>query len=70
MHESNVYTMKKIANEDYFSRVIQENFKRIKEYIVKYQDTMPNIVFLIGAGNQKLGDWIVEHFLKEGTGEI
>lgn len=29
---------------------------------------MPNIIYLIGAGNRKLGDWIVEFFLNDGGG--
>jgi len=31
---------------------------------------MPNIIYLIGAGNRSLGDWIVSYFLREGGGEL
>ena len=36
--------------------------------MVKYQDVMPSIVYLIGAGNKELGNWIINYFLKNGGG--
>jgi hypothetical protein len=32
----------------------------------KYIETMPQIIYLLGAGNRDLGDWIVSQFLSEG----
>jgi hypothetical protein len=29
----------------------------------KYPEVMPSVIYLIGAGNRNLGDWIVEFFL-------
>lgn len=31
---------------------------------------MPGVVYLIGAGNRKLGDWLVESLLAEGGAEL
>ena len=36
------------------------------EYMNVYTEVMPNIIYLVGAGNRALGDWIVEYFLREG----
>lgn len=30
---------------------------------------MPSVIYLIGAGNRRLGDWIVESFLSDSGGE-
>jgi hypothetical protein len=34
--------------------------------MTKYGEIMPQIIYLIGAGNRDLGDWIVAQFLSEG----
>jgi hypothetical protein len=34
----------------------------------RYPEVMPGVVDLIGAGNRRLGDWLIESFLKEGGG--
>lgn len=36
----------------------------------RYPEVMPGVVYLIGAGNRRLGDWLVESFLAEGGGEL
>ena len=38
------------------------------EYMAVYAEVMPNVIYLVGAGNRSLGDWIVEYFLREGGG--
>jgi len=58
--------MRRIANDDHFSGIVKTNFKRIREYMTKYNETMPQIIYLLGAGNRDLGDWIVGQFLTEG----
>ena len=35
-----------------------------------YAEVMPNVIYLMGAGNRALGDWIVEYFLREGGAEL
>jgi hypothetical protein len=61
--------MRRIANDDHFASLVRTNFKRIKEYMSKYPEIMPQVVYLVGAGNRDLGDWIVAQFLSEGGAE-
>ena len=58
--------MRRISNDEAFSRLVQQNFKRMTEYMNVYTEVMPNVIYLVGAGNRALGDWIVEYFLREG----
>ena len=51
--------MRRIANDEKFAMLIKSNFKKIKQYMVKYPEIMPQVVYLVGAGNRDLGDWIV-----------
>ena len=37
--------------------------------MTKYGEIMPQIIYLICAGNRDLGDWIVAQFLSEGGAE-
>ena len=62
--------MRRISNDEAFSRLVQDNFKRMTEYMTVYAEVMPNVIYLIGAGNRALGDWVVEYFLREGGGEL
>ena len=59
LSETNARTMRRIANDEKFAMLIKSNFKKIKQYMVKYPEIMPQVVYLVGAGNRDLGDWIV-----------
>jgi hypothetical protein len=62
--------MRRIANDTAFAELVQSHFQKLKEYMGKYPEIMPGIIYLIGAGNRELGDWIVAYFLREGGGEL
>lgn len=51
--------MRQIANDEALDRLFRDNFRRIRDYMSKYPEVMPGVVYLIGAGNRKLGDWLV-----------
>jgi hypothetical protein len=70
LSESNARTMRRIANDENFGSLIKTNFKRIKQYMGKYPDVMPQVVHMVGAGNRHLGDWIVSEFLKDRGMEV
>jgi len=36
----------------------------------KYPEVMPSVIYLIGSGNRRLGDEIIEFFLSEVGGEL
>ena len=70
LNESNPLTMRQISNDESLERLFRENFRKLKEYMSKYPEVMPSVIYLIGAGNRRLGDWIVEFFLSDGGGEL
>jgi len=70
LSESNARTLRRIANDEKFASLIKSNFKRIKQYMGKYPEVMPQVVHMVGAGHRDLGDWIVAEFLKEGGAEV
>lgn len=69
LSEGNGRTMRRIANDDNFAGLIRTNFRKIRDYMVKYAEVMPQVVHLVGAGNRDLGDWIVGQFLSDGGAE-
>lgn len=62
--------MRQISNDESLEKLFRENFRKLKEYMSKYPEVMPSVIYLIGAGNRRLGDWIVEFFLSDGGGEL
>lgn len=70
LNESNPLTMRQISNDESLEKLFRENFRKLKEYMSKYPEVMPSVIYLIGAGNRRLGDWIVEFFLSDGGGEL
>ncbi len=70
LNESNGRTLRKIANDEKFSGLVRANFQKIRQYMIKYPDVMPQVVHMVGAGNKELGDWIVAEFLKEAGAEV
>lgn len=59
LNEANPLTMRLIANDEGLDRLFRDYFRRIRDYMSKYLEVMPGVVYLIGAGNRKLGDWLV-----------
>jgi predicted NBD/HSP70 family sugar kinase len=70
LSEINARTMRSIANDEQFSGLVQANFQRIRQYMGKYPEVMPQVVYMVGAGNPVLGDWIVQEFLKSAGAEV
>lgn len=64
LSESNERTMRRIANDEKFASLIRTHFKKIRHYMVKYPEVMPQVVHMVGSGNRQLGDWIVSEFLR------
>lgn len=44
--------MRKIANDKPFAELVQENFRKLKDYMTKYPEVMPVVIYLIGSGNR------------------
>lgn len=45
-----------------------KNFTKIKDHMISYTKTVPPILFALGAGNPKFGDWLINQFLDDGKG--
>ena len=70
INESNPETAKKIANMKEFVEEFKGSFSTISKQMKNYPSIVPNIVFVLGANNEELGDWLIDKFLTEGQGDI
>ena len=53
-----------------FVEEFKGSFSTISKQMKNYPSIVPNIVFVLGANNEELGDWLIDKFLTEGQGDI